>query len=194
MVKVHRFFIVSLAGEQHLAVFCWRNAMGRKFLGPPPPYKGATFLKNDPLASDVSLMSPTVRRDNKSRLIERLRQLWVPDILWCLVGLGCGAAIVGVLAHYDGERPPQWALGITLNTFLAFLATVAKASLLIPVTRGLGQLRWVWFSSGPRRADDFELFEGATRGAFGSLRFLVSLKGGYVIPSKDPNFCGYADL
>ncbi|KAK0633884.1 hypothetical protein B0T14DRAFT_491972 [Immersiella caudata] len=152
--------------------------MGRNLLDPAPPYKGAAFLKNDPFASNASPKRPPIRNDRKDRVLKRFRQFWVPDILWCLVGLGCGAAIVGVLAKYDGERPPAWALGITLNTFLAFLATIAKASLLIPVTRGLGQLRWVWFSSAPRRADDFELFEGATRGAFGSLRFLVSLKGG----------------
>ncbi|KAK0654814.1 hypothetical protein B0T16DRAFT_395715 [Cercophora newfieldiana] len=154
--------------------------MSKRFQGPPPSHRSPTFLKGDPLASDVPLMSPTIRNDRRSQIAARLRRLWVPDILWCLVGLGCGAAIVGVLAQYDGERPPEWPLGITLNTFLAFLATIAKASLLIPVTRGLAQLRWVWFSSAPRRADDFELFEGAAKGAFGSLRFLVSLKGGFL--------------
>ncbi|KAK1757077.1 hypothetical protein QBC47DRAFT_459729 [Echria macrotheca] len=111
-------------------------------------------------------------------LVEFLRKFWILELLWCLVGLGSAAAIIAVLAQYDGQKPPEWPLGITLNTFLAFLASVSKASLLIPVTEGLGQLRWIWFSRKARKADDFGLFEEATRGSFGSLRLLLSLKGG----------------
>lgn len=159
--------------------------VGMHRLDPPPPYNGGS-LKSDAVSSEISLITPPVSpsiRDARTATAKfaffaRLRSFWVPDILWCLVGLGCGIAIVAVLGQYDGHRPPEWPLGITLNTFLAFLATIAKAAFLIPVTRGLGQLRWVWFTSRPRRVADFELFDGASRGAFGSLRLLLSRKGG----------------
>jgi len=111
---------------------------------------------------------------------EFLHRFWVLEVFWCFVGLGCAAAIIVVLAQYDRQQAPQWPLGITLNTLLAFLASTAKAALLIPVTEGIGQLRWMWFRRTARQADDFELFEEATRGSYGSLKLMISLKGGCV--------------
>lgn len=88
--------------------------------------------------------------------------------------------IVAVLKSYDGQPMPQWPLGITLNAFLAFFTSVAKLAMLIPVVEGLGQLRWLWFARKARKLADFELFEQACRGAYGSIKLLFSLKGGYV--------------
>jgi len=156
----------------------------RNSLGQPPPYMGPNLtIDTSTTTPDIALITPQIplarNRQKRSRFFDRLRRFWIKEILLCGVGLGCGAIILIVLARYDGKISPQWPLGITLNTFLAFFATIAKAAFLIPVTSGLGQLRWMWFKR-PRRADDFELFEGATRGEFGSIWLLVSLKGGYV--------------
>jgi hypothetical protein len=95
---------------------------------------------------------------------------------------------VAVLRVYNGQLSPEWPLGITLNTFLAFLTSLAKLALVIPVTAGLGQLRWLWFSKS-RRLMEFELFEQASRGVLGSLRLLISLKGGYVSRKKIREIC-----
>ena len=87
--------------------------------------------------------------------------------------------IVAVLKTYDGEPIPRWPLGITLNTFLAFFTSLAKLTLLIPVTEGLGQMRWLWYTKKSRKLVDFELFDQASRGAYRSIKLLFSLKGGY---------------
>lgn len=87
-------------------------------------------------------------------------------------------AIAVVLAIYDNNDLPSWPLGITLNVYLAFFTSVAKVNLIVPIMEGLGQLRWNWFASAPRKLTDFELFEQASRSAWGSLRLLVSFKGG----------------
>lgn len=131
-------------------------------------------------ASDHNLRQTPRRNkpDSKRRFLERWRRFWIAEILWCVVGLGSGAAIITVLAQHNGQRAPKWPLGISLNTVLALLASVAKASLLIPVVEGLGQLRWIWFSTRARPVDDFELFDSATRGTLGSLRLLAARKGG----------------
>jgi len=88
--------------------------------------------------------------------------------------------IVATLKIYDGQLTPQLPLGITLNSYLALFTSLAKLCLLVPIIQGLGQLRWLWFKNRPRPLADFELFEDASRGSFGSLRLLVSMKGGYV--------------
>ncbi len=75
---------------------------------------------------------------------------------------------------------PEWPLNITLNAFLAFSTSLAKLAFLIPIVEGFGQLRWLWFAGRARRLSDFDLFDQASRGAYGGLRLLVSFKGGYV--------------
>jgi hypothetical protein len=79
---------------------------------------------------------------------------------------------------YDGEQPPQWSLGITLNTHIAFFSSIAKLAFIIPVVEGLGQLKWLWFTSQDGRAlEDFELFDQATRGGLGCIKLLFRFKG-----------------
>jgi hypothetical protein len=85
-----------------------------------------------------------------------------------------------VLHRYDGDQPPQWSVGITLNTFIAFFSSVAKLAFLIPVIEGLGQLKWLWFASKRRHLEDFELFDQATRGGLGCIKLLFRFKG-YVV-------------
>jgi len=130
-----------------------------------------------------SLLDSEIQEHPPSRWLRfsgALRRFWILELLWCFVGLGSAVAIVTVLDQHDGQKAPEWPLGVSLNTFLAFLVSLAKAALLMPVTEGLGQLRWIWFIKKARRAEDFELFDGVTRGTFGSFRLLVSLKGGWV--------------
>lgn len=83
-----------------------------------------------------------------------------------------------VLAIYNGQLMPSWPLGITLNSFLALFTSVAELALLVPIMEGVGQLRWQWFAKAPRQLTDFDLFDQASRGGFGSLKLLVSFKGG----------------
>ncbi|KAK3386861.1 hypothetical protein B0H63DRAFT_468510 [Podospora didyma] len=103
---------------------------------------------------------------------------WLPEILACALSLLCVTAIVATLLVYDGQLTPNWPLGITLNSLLALLTSLAKIALLAPVVQGIGQLRWQWFSQRYQRLTDFDLFEEASRSTWGSFKLLVSLKGG----------------
>jgi len=151
----------------------------RRLTLPPLVDRSTSTPSSDSPAS--SQLGKAHHQPRLERLSAWFRRFWLLETLWCLVGLACAAAIIVVLAQYDGNKAPEWPLGISLNTFLAFFASVAKAALLVPVTEGLGQLRWIWFTGTPRRVYDFELFDSSTRGSFGSLRLLLSLKGGCVL-------------
>lgn len=83
-----------------------------------------------------------------------------------------------MLAGADGKPPPSWPVGITLNTFLAFFTSLAKMAFMMPIIEGLGQLKWLWYlSPRPKPLIDFQVFDEATRGAYGSLKLLVKFKG-----------------
>lgn len=66
-------------------------------------------------------------------------------------------------------------MGLTINNVLA---KIASAALILPISEAIGQLKWTWFH-GSRSKDmiDFEIFDKASRGAWGSFLLLFRTKG-----------------
>jgi hypothetical protein len=58
------------------------------------------------------------------------------------------------------------------------LSKIASAALILPISEAIGQLKWVWFR-GAESKDmiDFETFDKASRGAWGSFLLLFRTKG-----------------
>ena len=77
---------------------------------------------------------------------------------------------------YDGESLPNLPLHVTLNTFLAFFTTLTKACFMIAVAEALSQWKWNWFAAG-RPLNDFQTFDMASRGPWGSLLLLKMVRG-----------------
>ncbi|TPX12036.1 uncharacterized protein E0L32_007339 [Thyridium curvatum] len=103
---------------------------------------------------------------------------WMPEILSLLLGVASMIIIVVVLYRTDGQHPPEWPLGITLNTFVAFFTSLAKVAFMLPIVEGLGQLKWMWFATTRTKPlIDFQLFDEASRGGYGSLKLLFRCKG-----------------
>lgn len=87
-------------------------------------------------------------------------------------------AIAILLWRFDGKPPPNMYMGLTLNTVLAFLTSLAKVAFLVPIVEGLGQLKWMWFlSRKPRPLNDMQVFDEATRGGLGGLKLLFRFRG-----------------
>lgn len=117
---------------------------------------------------------------------------WISELLG--VG-GSGVAIVGIailLYFFDGQPTPSWSLTlkgrhallqdkaahVSLNAILALLSTVARICILIPITKGLAQLKWVWLAEEKRTLVGLCEFEAASRQSLlHSLKLLRTLKG-----------------
>lgn len=84
-------------------------------------------------------------------------------------------AIVVILKLYDQKPLPQWRFSITINSLVALFSTISKAALLIPIAEGLSQLKWLWFAERPKKLFDFEAFDKASRGSWGSLQLLGTI-------------------
>ncbi|RDI82398.1 hypothetical protein Vi05172_g7748 [Venturia inaequalis] len=118
--------------------------------------------------------------------------------LWEIGGIigsaACICAIIGLLASLNGKKLPVWGattpekivggtsipsktVNVTLNSVISWISTVGKIAILIPITKGLGQLKWVWFAEKERQLADLETFDGATRGLTGSAKLLWKLRG-----------------
>ncbi|KAK0658496.1 hypothetical protein QBC41DRAFT_331942 [Cercophora samala] len=119
------------------------------------------------------------RGESSSVLLRR----WLPEILAQLGGMLCLIAIFVLLWRADNRPSEEMYLGVTLNTILAFLTSLAKVAFLVPIAEGLAQLKWIWFLSPVGRPAkyrpllDFQVFDDAMRGGIGGVRLLFGFKG-----------------
>lgn len=114
---------------------------------------------------------------------------------WEIVGVvGSALALMGIIvfaSHFNNGPTPSWSMTVskynktftvTMNSILSLLSTIAKICVLIPVTKGLGQLKWIWFAKRERSLRDIETFESASRGLTGSALLMWKLKFKYEFP------------
>ncbi|KAK1955987.1 hypothetical protein LY78DRAFT_544774, partial [Colletotrichum sublineola] len=100
-----------------------------------------------------------------------------------ILALGCIIAMVVVLSIYQGKPLPKWPKLISINSLIAIFTAMFKASLILPVAEGLGQLKWNWFSRS-QKLGDLVMFDNASRGPWGSFLLLrkciLTLDRGYL--------------
>jgi hypothetical protein len=106
---------------------------------------------------------------------------WLLEIISWVFSAICMAAVIGVLIKLQDDPLSEWTLdkrtGLTLNAYISILSKMAGASLILPVSEALGQLKWSWFQQNSKQMWDFEIFDNASRGPWGSLLLLVRTKG-----------------
>ncbi|KAF2403482.1 hypothetical protein EJ06DRAFT_471465 [Trichodelitschia bisporula] len=154
----------------------FRNAFLRKY-GTADTDLESNFKRAESGASKLSVVGgQTHRWSVLSRLIV---DWWLWELLsWVIGALSfCGIALI--LGYFDNRTlSSKGLLGITINAYISVLSAIGKFALAVPVEEALGQLKWLWFSAGqPRKLIDFERFDGASRGPWGSFMFLLHMKG-----------------
>ncbi|KAI9147567.1 hypothetical protein HJFPF1_12593 [Paramyrothecium foliicola] len=128
---------------------------------------------NEEFASSGRNIRPRGRSTWKSIL-----RSWWPELLACAVSVAAAGALVAVLQSLNQKALPRWPLGLTLNTLIAFLATVARSTFIIPVTESISQAKWLWYRHS-RPLEDFEVFDKASRGPWGSLRLIITTRASF---------------
>ncbi|KAK9777053.1 hypothetical protein AB5N19_12416 [Seiridium cardinale] len=101
---------------------------------------------------------------------------WIIEcVAWVFSALALAIIIVTV-AMTDGKPLPTWPMDITLNSFISFMSTIMKATVVIPVAECISQLKWLWYrKDGAVR--DIQTFDEASRGTWGSAKLLVVTRG-----------------
>ena len=103
---------------------------------------------------------------------------WTLEIVTMAIALGAVGSMMGVLARFNGQALPEWPYYITLNALIALLATITTATMSLSLNNGLSQLKWIRFKGSPAPLTDMEVFDEASRGTWGALRLLASVRGG----------------
>ncbi|KAF1829800.1 hypothetical protein BDW02DRAFT_602254 [Decorospora gaudefroyi] len=150
--------------------------------GPPKP---PSIEISAPLEEDIG-DTPNIAERIEKRLYQysisgNLLKRWLLEIISWVFSALCMAAVIIVLAILKDDPLTKWSLvettGLTLNAYISILSKMAGAALILPVSEALGQLKWSWFQQNSKQMWDFEIFDSASRGPWGSFLLLVRTKG-----------------
>ena len=153
-------------------------------------------------ADRTALMQPSESIQSKSHRKKHtgrssFLRWWLPEIFASVLSVACLVCIVAILRVYDrrGLDQVNFPTGLTLNGVIALIATINRVALMVPVGSSLSQEAWLWFSPVthqkvcPTRLRDLELSDDASRGAWGSLIFLLYGRHRYVSSKSTLNEC-----
>ncbi|PVH92607.1 hypothetical protein DM02DRAFT_635211 [Periconia macrospinosa] len=120
---------------------------------------------------------------------------WVYELLSLFLSAAALIVMIILLSKLDRKPQPSWAVGgnhcdtmpdsnqtvcrsvgISVNSVVAWLGAIVRVCLLVPLSNGLGQLKWNWFSEKERPLSDFTVFDSASRGVSGSIQLVWRLK------------------
>ncbi|TKA62695.1 hypothetical protein B0A55_10533 [Friedmanniomyces simplex] len=133
---------------------------------------------------DVPLLKDGLNSD-KYRREERSSRLWLiawwaPEIVASLLSIALFASIVGILRKFEGRGISEINLPhITLNGFIAALATLNRAFLVAPLGSAVMQELWLFYAAESRkktptsRLIDLKAYDEASRNAWGAIKPLA---------------------
>ncbi|KAF6833128.1 hypothetical protein CMUS01_06679 [Colletotrichum musicola] len=101
---------------------------------------------------------------------------WLYEIATSLFSLVLLAGIIAIFKYVDGKPLSAWPDYISLNAVIAIMTTACSAAIMHGVSEFISQLKWLHFKRGPQRLENFTKFDEASRGVWGSLKFLASVK------------------
>lgn len=87
-------------------------------------------------------------------------------------------SIIVILVKYDGQQLPHWPFSININTLVALLSTIYRASIVVVLADIIGQAKWAWFREKPRPLKQLQIYDDASRGVWGSFRLIQALRFG----------------
>jgi hypothetical protein len=150
--------------------------------GPPKP---PSIEISAPAGEDVE-QCPNLAERIEKRLYQysisgNIVKRWLLEIVSWTFSAVCMTAVIAVLIYLKDDPLSKWSLaektGLTLNAYISVLSKMAGAALILPVSEALGQLKWSWFQQNSKQMWDFEIFDNASRGPWGSVLLLLRTKG-----------------
>jgi hypothetical protein len=101
---------------------------------------------------------------------------WGWEFAACLGSLVTFMIMIGTLCAYDGNPQPEWPYGITLNSAISWLTTLSKSLLLVPAASCINQSVWINYSARSHDLYTMSVYDSASRGPWGALQLLWTLR------------------
>ncbi|RDW61704.1 DUF3176 domain-containing protein [Aspergillus mulundensis] len=87
-----------------------------------------------------------------------------------LVGISC------IFYKMEDQPLKNWPAPISLTATVSILTTFCSAALMHSISQCIGQLKWLYFQSGYHKLSHLETFDEASRGPWGSILLLTTVK------------------
>ncbi|KAF9888051.1 hypothetical protein FE257_009316 [Aspergillus nanangensis] len=101
---------------------------------------------------------------------------WLLESISSILALGLLIGIAIIFWSMDNKPLSAWRGRISLNATISILTTACTTALMHGVSAFIAQSKWLHFKNGPRKLADFETFDGASRGVWGSILLLTTIK------------------
>ncbi len=99
-----------------------------------------------------------VIQSNPSTYSRLIGSSWVLEVLaWILAAVTLIILII-VLTVFDGKPLSHWHSGVSVNTLVNVLTTIASIALIFPVASGIAQIRWLRLAKQASPVADIESF------------------------------------
>lgn len=101
---------------------------------------------------------------------------WLLESISSILALGLLIGIAIIFWYMDNKPLSAWRGRVSLNATISILTTACTTALMHGVSTFIGQSKWLHFKNGPCKLAEFETFDGASRGLWGSILMLTTVK------------------
>lgn len=98
---------------------------------------------------------------------------WAWELVALLFSVLCMVAVIVVAFSTSNKPLSAWTLPTSPTALISLCTTFAKSAMLLALSGGVSQLKWIYFRQGEHSLMDFETFDEASRGPFGSILLLL---------------------
>ena len=130
--------------------------------------------QSEPLAQTSCSSRSASSGKKKDTNTQSLHISWWLELSALVLSLAPLGALVALLYISDGQPVSTWA-GLSPSAIVSILAGTSKASLAFVISTCLSQGKWNWAGRFVGPLIDFDRFDAASRGAWGSIRLLRSM-------------------
>ncbi|KAK1853681.1 hypothetical protein CCHR01_03673 [Colletotrichum chrysophilum] len=141
---------------------------------PSPELCDPSATPDDTIEEEYTAFQKCDYSSGERRGVTAALSIWAFEIMTLLTSVAAFAAIIVLLSIYHEQPQPHMSQGLNINTIIAILSTIVKATLVYVVAEVIGQSKWSWMSS-PQLLRHVEYFHDAGKGAGGSLKFLFAI-------------------
>ncbi|KAF9877503.1 monoamine oxidase n [Colletotrichum karsti] len=138
------------------------------------------MLREQALQSNIQPDSTEVNvneTENNSLLYQPLNRLatlkqWAFELVTLFISVAAFVFMVILMMAVNEKPQPAWAYVVNINTLVAIFTTLLRAAVVLITAEVMGQAKWSWMAS-PRPLRHVKRFDDASKGAWGSLKFLL---------------------
>ncbi|KAI8661280.1 hypothetical protein NCS55_00997900 [Fusarium keratoplasticum] len=138
---------------------------------PTPQLDDAGYESSD---SNIQRENPGHVEDRRCKTLSE--EGWALEILSSFASLILLGGIISIFCYMKDKPLSDWRFPISLNATISILTTACGAAIMHGVSTSISQLKWLHFASGHRKLFSLESFDEASRGPYGSIKFLFTVR------------------